>query len=147
MEELQVAAQILGVRLQFVYATTAHDFGPALATLLEARASGLVIGNDGLLITQSVQLAALAFRHGIPAISQFPEFVTAGGVMSYGGSHTDAWGLAGAYVARILKGEKPSDLPVQRATKIELILNLKTAKALGITVPLTLRGRADEVIE
>jgi putative ABC transport system substrate-binding protein len=106
-----------------------------------------VIGNDALLINGSERLAALALQHSLPAIYQFPEFAAAGGVMSYGSNVTDASRLVGDYAARILKGERPGDLPIQRVTRTELIVNLKTAKALGLTFPLTLLGRADEVIE
>jgi putative tryptophan/tyrosine transport system substrate-binding protein len=145
--DMQAAAQILGVRLQIVHASAERDFEAAFATLLELRAGALVIGNDALLINRSERLAALALRHAMPAVYQFPEFAAAGGLMSYGGSSVEAYRLSGVYAGRILKGEKPADLPVQQATKVELILNLKTAKALGLTFPLTLLGRADEVIE
>ena len=106
-----------------------------------------MIGPDTFLVTRSERLAKLALEHALPAVFEFREFVAAGGLMSYGGSTTDAYRMAGVYAARILKGEKPSELPVQQGTKIELFLNLKTARALGITVPLPLSGRADEVIE
>jgi putative ABC transport system substrate-binding protein len=115
--------------------------------LAEMRVSGLVIGNDVFFISRSEQIAALTVRYAVPAIYQAREFVAAGGLMSYGASDTDAWREVGVYTGRILKGEKPADLPVQQSTKIELIINLKTAKALGITVPQLLLGRADEVIE
>jgi putative tryptophan/tyrosine transport system substrate-binding protein len=145
--EIQAAAQILGVRLQIVHASVERDFDAAFAALLELRAGALVIGNDALLINRSDQLAALALRHAMPAVYQFREFVAAGGLMSYGGSAIDLSRLVGAYIGRILKGEKPGELPVQQATRVELIINMKTAKALGLTFPLTLLGRADEVIE
>jgi putative ABC transport system substrate-binding protein len=146
-KDLQAAARTLGLQLRIVHASTEHDFDPAFTTLSQARAGGLVIGTDGFLVSQSAQLAALAVRHALPAIFQYRAFVTAGGLMSYGGSVTDSYRLSGVYTGRILKGEKPADLPVQQATKVELIINLKTARTLGLTFPITLLGRADEVIE
>ena len=115
--------------------------------LAQLRADGLVIATDAFFNTRNEQLATLALRYSVPAIYQFREFAVAGGLMSYGGSVPDIYRLVGAYTGRILKGEKPADLPVQQLTKVELIINLKTAKALGLTVPLPLLGRADEVIE
>ena len=106
-----------------------------------------MIATDGLFISRGEHLSALAARHAIPAIFQFRAFAEAGGLMSYGGSLADMYRQSGAYAARILKGEKPADLPIQQTTKVELIINLRTAKALGLTVPLPLIGRADEVIE
>src|SRR5262245_7274048 len=146
-KDLKAAARNLGLQLRIVHASTEHDFDPAFATLRQAQAGGLVIGTDGFLVSQSAQLAALAVRHALPAIFQYRAFVTAGGLMSYGGSVTDSYRLSGVYTGRILTGEKPADLPVQQATKVELIINLKTAKTLGLTLPITLLGRADEVIE
>ena len=110
-------------------------------------ARGLVIGSDPFFTSQSERLAALSVRHAVPTIYQYREFAVAGGLLSYGGSITDSYRLGGVYTGRILKGARPADLPVQQSTKVELIVNLKTAKALGITVPLSLLGRADEVIE
>jgi putative ABC transport system substrate-binding protein len=120
---------------------------PVFATFGQRHSGALVISPDALFSSNSQQLAALTAKHAVPAISSLREFPAAGGLMSYGGSLSDAYRLAGIYTGRILKGEKPADLPVQRATKVELIINLKTANALGITVPLTLRGRTDEVVE
>ena len=147
IRDLQAAANKLGVSLHVVHASTEREFEPAFAALTQLRAGGLVIGTDGFLVSRSEQLAALTLRHALPAIFQYRAFVEAGGLMSYGGSVTDSYRLSGIYAGRILKGEKPADLPVQQATKVELIINLKTAKALGLTVPLPLLGRADEVVE
>jgi putative ABC transport system substrate-binding protein len=144
---LQAAARALGLKLHVLQASTERDFDAAFATLIQLRAGGLVIGPDALLSTRSAQLAKLALHHAVPTIFQFRPFTAAGGLMSYGSSDTDAYRLASIYTGRILKGEKPADLPVQQSTKVELIINLKTAKALGLTVPISLLGRADEVIE
>jgi putative tryptophan/tyrosine transport system substrate-binding protein len=141
------AAHSLGVELHVLNASSERDFDGVFASLIQLRAGGLVIGADPLFTSRSEQLAALALRHAVPTVYINRRFVTAGGLMSYGGSITDSYRLTGVYVGRILKGEKPSELPVQQGTKVELFLNLKTAKALGITVPLPLSGRADEVIE
>jgi putative ABC transport system substrate-binding protein len=111
------------------------------------RAGGLVIGPDTFFTSRREQLAALTVRHAVPTIYQNREFALAGGLLSYGADTADAYRLTGIYVGRVLKGEKPADLPVQHATKVELYINLKTAKALGLTIPNTLVGRADEVFE
>jgi putative ABC transport system substrate-binding protein len=113
----------------------------------QLRAGGLIIVPDTFFTSRQEQLAALALRHAVPTVYQNRGFAAAGGLASYGGAIADAYRLAGVYVARVLRGEKPSELPVQQATKVELFLNLKTAKTLGITVPLPLSGRADELIE
>ena len=146
-KELQAAARTLGLELHVLQASSERDFDAVFATLAQARAGGLVLGTDGLTFGRTEQLAALTVRHAVPAIFQSREFAAAGGLMSYGGSTPEGYRLAGGYIGRMLKGEKPADLPVQQATKVELIINLKTAKALGLTVPLTLLGRADQVIE
>jgi putative ABC transport system substrate-binding protein len=145
--DFQAAAKMLGFELHVLHASTQYDFDMVFATLAELRAGGLVIGTDAFLNTQSDRLAELSVRHKVPAIFQYREFTAAGGLMGYGDSITDPSHQVGVYAGRILKGEKPSDLPVQQATKVELFVNLKTAKALGLTVPLALLGRADEVIE
>jgi putative ABC transport system substrate-binding protein len=145
--DLQAAAGSLGLQLHVLHASIERDFDTVFASLVQLRAGGLAIGGDAFLNSQSEQLAALALRHAVPAIHQPREFAAAGGLMSYGGSPTESYRLAGVYTGRILKGEKPADLPVQQVTKVELFINLKTAKALGLTVPLALLTRADEVIE
>jgi putative ABC transport system substrate-binding protein len=147
IHEMQTAAHSLGLELHVLNASSERDFNAVFANMIQLQAGGLVIGPDSFFASRSEQLAALTVRHAVPAVFETREFVTAGGLMSYGGSITDAYRLAGIYAARVLKGEKPGELPVQRGTKVELFLNLKTAKALGITVPLPVSGRADEVIE
>jgi putative tryptophan/tyrosine transport system substrate-binding protein len=145
--DLEAAARLLGLQLHILYASAERDFDTVFATLVQQHADGLVIGADAFLSSRGEQLAALTVRHALPAITGSREFAAAGGLMSYGGRSADQYRLVGVYTGRILKGEKPADLPVQQATKVELIINLKTAKALGITVPQLLLGRADEVIE
>jgi putative tryptophan/tyrosine transport system substrate-binding protein len=144
---LQAAARFLGVQLHVLHASAEREFDTVFASLGQLRASALVIGPDPLFIARSEQLAALALRHAMPAISSIREFVAAGGLMSYGGGNPDMYRIAGVYAGRIVKGEKPSDLPVQQSTKIELLINMKTAKALGLTVPQSILLSADEVIE
>jgi putative ABC transport system substrate-binding protein len=145
--DLQLAASKLGLELNVLRASTEGDIDDAFATVIPLRVGGLVIVTDVFLIAREEQLAALALRHKLPTIFQSRESVAAGGLMSYGGSVSDAHRQAGIYIGRVLKGEKPADLPVVQSTKVELYINLKTAKALGLTFPLTLLGRADEVIQ
>jgi ABC-type uncharacterized transport system substrate-binding protein len=146
-KELQVAARTLGLELHVLNASTEHDFDAVFAKLIQLRASGLVIGNDPFFTSRSEQLAALAVHNAMPAAYAWREFAMAGGLLSYGSDVTDAYRLAGIFTGRILKGNKPAELPVQQVTKVEMIINLKTAKTLGITIPLPLIGRADAVIE
>jgi putative tryptophan/tyrosine transport system substrate-binding protein len=146
-KDLQAAARSLGLQLLVLHANSERDFATSFATLIQQRAGGLVIGPGPLFFSRSEELAALALRHGVPSIFQSREFAAAGGLMSYGGSATDSYRQVGAYTGRILKGEKPADLPVQQATKVDLLINLKTGKALGLEIPASLLARADEVIE
>lgn len=141
------AAKTLGLDLHVVNASTERDFDAAFAKLTEQRAGALTIAGASLFTGHIEQLATLTVRRRIPAVYQRHEFATAGGLLSYGTNIGDSHRLVGVYTGRVLKGEKPADLPVQQATKVELYINLKTAEALGITVPISLLGRADQVIE
>jgi putative ABC transport system substrate-binding protein len=145
--DVRAAAQSMGLELRGLGASTESELEAAFAKLPELQASGLVIGGDAFFTSHSKELAALAMRHRVPAVYQWREFAAAGGLMSYGSNVTETHRLVGVYTARILKGDKPADLPVQQATNIELFINLKTAKALGISVPLPLSGRANELFE
>jgi putative tryptophan/tyrosine transport system substrate-binding protein len=145
--QLSEAARSRGLRLPIVRASAEREFDAALAAVGQLRASGLVIAVDSFFTGRKEQLGALALRHGVPAIYQHRDFAAAGGVMSYGGSLTEGYRLVGVYTGRILKGEKPADLPVQQLTKVELIVNARAVKALGLTVPPKLLTLADEVIE
>jgi putative tryptophan/tyrosine transport system substrate-binding protein len=139
---MQAAAPSFGLELHILNASTERDFDGVFAKLTQLRAGGLVIGQDPFFASQREQLAALTVRHAVPAIGGYGrEFAAAGGLLSYGADIADAYRLTGIYVGRVLKGEKPADLPVQQATKVELYINLKTAKALGVNVPNTLIGR------
>ena len=147
-KDLQAVADTLGLRLHVLHASTEADLEAAFATAAQSRTAALVIGSaDPLFSSHAAQLGALALRHSVPAIYQLREFAAAGGLMSYGGSLTDTYRLVGVYAGRILNGEKPADLPVQQATNVELYINMKTARALGVTIPLPLSGRADEIFE
>jgi putative ABC transport system substrate-binding protein len=145
--EAQEAAQKLGLKLQVVNASNEEEIDAAFATLVQRGAQALVIDGETFFRDRRQQLAALALRHGMPAIYTTRDFPEAGGLMSYGANTIEASRLGGVYVGRVLKGDKPADLPVQQSVKVELILNLITAKVLGVRFPLPLLGRADEVIE
>jgi putative tryptophan/tyrosine transport system substrate-binding protein len=145
--DVQAAAGRLGQKLILVRAASERDIDGAFTTVVEQRASALLVQLDPFFQSRRDQFMTLAARHAIPAVYSWSDFAAAGGLLSYGTSLSDSLRLVGNYTGRILKGEKPSDLPVQQSVKVEFVMNLKTAKALGITVPLTLLGRADEVIE
>jgi putative ABC transport system substrate-binding protein len=147
LQTLQPAARALGLKIHVLQASTDRDLDAVFATLVQLRADALVIAPDVFFNTHSAEIAALSIRHAAPTIYQYRPFAAAGGLISYGTDETEYYRLAGNYAGKILKGEKPGDLPVVQSTKVELIINLKTAKALGISVPLSLLGRADEVIE
>jgi putative tryptophan/tyrosine transport system substrate-binding protein len=147
IKKTQEAARALGLQLHILRASSERELDRAFAAVLQLRAGALVINADAFFNSRSKQLAELALRHAVPAFYQYREFAAAGGLASYGSRLTDAYRQVGIYTGRILKGDKPADLPVQQSTRAELIINLKTAKALGVTVPLPLLARADEVIE
>ena len=147
IRDVEVAAQSLGRKIHLLKAGTEREIDATFAGLAYTKAGALLILNDSFFNARSTQLGALSARHGVPAIYQNREFVAAGGLMSYGASLAAAYHMMGIYAGRVLKGEQPANLPVQQQAKVELIVNLKAAKALGLTVPLPLLGRADEVIE
>jgi putative tryptophan/tyrosine transport system substrate-binding protein len=144
---VQAAARVLGLKLQVLHASTERDFDRVFTTLVELQADALVIAPDALFTNRREQLGVLAVRHALPASAPYRDFAAAGGLMSYGSNIAEAYRLAGVVTGRLLKGEKPAELPVMQSTKVELVINLKTARTLGLTVPLSLLGRADEVIE
>jgi putative ABC transport system substrate-binding protein len=145
--ELQAAAQTIGLQLHILHGNTERDFDAVFANLAQLRVGALVIGADAFFNNRIEQLAALTTRYAVPAIYQVREFVAAGGLMSYGGGITETHRQVGVYTGRILKGDKPADLPVQQITKVELVINLKTAKALGVEFPTALLLSADVFIE
>jgi putative ABC transport system substrate-binding protein len=147
VRSLQTAASGLGLELHILNASTERELDTVFATLVQLKAGALVIGPDVFFNSHIEQIAALAIGHAVPAVYQYRPFVDAGGLLSYGSDEAETYHQVGIYAGRILKGEKPADLPVVQSTKVELIINLKTAKALGLSIPLPLLGRADEVIE
>jgi len=146
-KEAEAAARILGLQLHIVRAGSEREFDAAFATMVQLRAAAAAVSTDSFYLNRPEPLAAAAVRHAVPTVSPYREFTSAGGLASYGTDVAASFRQVGVYVGRILNGEKPADLPVQRATKLTLTLNLKAAKALGLTLPITLLGRADEVIE
>jgi ABC-type uncharacterized transport system substrate-binding protein len=147
LKDVEMAARALGLQVQVLHASMERDLDMVFASLLQLRVGGLAIGADAFFFSRREQLVGLATRYSVPTVYPWREAVTAGGLVSYGASITDAYRLAGIYTGRILKGDKPAELPVQRSTKTELVINLKTARALGLDVPPALLARADEVIE
>ena len=147
VSEVSAAAKTFGLQLHVLHASNENDFPGVFAKLIQLGAGGLVVGGGAFFVSHEKQLAALTVRHAVPAASEHREFAAAGGLLSYGSDITDAYRLTGIYTGRILRGDKPAELPVQRATKVELYINLKTAKALGLNVPPALQARADEMIE
>ena len=147
MKDIESAARALRLDVHILRASNEREIDASFASLSQLKVGALVISPESFFNSRGEQLAELTARYAVPAIFTYREFAAAGGLMSYGGSITDMYRGVGVYAGRILKGERPADLPVQQSTKVELILNLKTAKALGLTVPISLLGRADEVIE
>jgi putative ABC transport system substrate-binding protein len=147
LKSLEAAAQTLRLQFHVLRASTERDFDTVFATLLQLRVGGLVVASDTFLGTHGEQLAGLTIRHAVPAIHQSRDFTIAGGLISYGGNFVESHRQAGVYTGRIIKGDKPADLPVQQVTKVELFINLTTAKTLGLTFPRSLLARADQVIQ
>jgi len=147
LKDVPTAARVLGLQITVFNANSERDIDTAFATLVERRVGALLVASSPFFTARREQLVALAARHAIPAIFEWPEFVTVGGLMSYGTNLAEGYRQVGIYAGKILKGAKPTDLPVQQLVKVELVINLKTARTLGLTFPLSLLGRADEVIE
>jgi len=147
LRDLPAAARVLGLQTTVVKASSERDIDTAFATLVQQRVGALLVASSPFFLGRREQLVALATRHAIPAIFEWPEFVALGGLMSYGTNLADGYRQVGIYAGKILKGAKPAELPVQQQTRVELVINMKTAKSLGLTFPITLLGRADEVIE
>ncbi len=147
MRDVQEAARTKGLQLHVLKASSESEIDTAFASLVQLHAGALVVAGDPFLSSQREQLVALASRHAVPSIEARREFAASGGLISYGASLTSAFRLVGAYAGKILKGAKPADLPVEQPTRFELVINLKTANALGLTVPQSMLMRADEVIE
>jgi ABC-type uncharacterized transport system substrate-binding protein len=147
MAEVEAAGRVIGLHSQKVIAGDGPALETAFTTISQMRFDAVTVGTDGFFITRREQIAALAARYAVPGIYPFPDFPAAGGLASYGASLADAYRQAGVYTGRVLKGAKPADLPITQPVKFELVINLKTAKALGLTIPPTLLARADEVIE
>src|SRR5262249_22822351 len=147
LRDVQEAARILGQQILVLNASSESDIDTAFATMVQQRAAALLVGDDPVLNARRDQIVALAARYAIPAIYSSSDYVRAGGLMSYAGDSSDYWRQAGRYVGRVLKGEKPADLPVLQPTKFEFVINLRTAKALGIEFPPSFHLRASEVIE
>jgi ABC-type uncharacterized transport system substrate-binding protein len=146
-KEVRAAASVHDVRLLIENASRASEIETAFEDLVQQRVDALLVSSDGFFLTHPGQIVALAAQHAVPAIYGWRQAMAAGGLMSYGTNIIDAWRQAGVYAGRVLKGERPAELPVQQVTKVELIINLKVAKALGLTFPMSILGRADEVIE
>ena len=145
--EVQIAANAQGVRLLIANASQPSEIETALADLIQQRASALQVSSDGFLLTHAPKIVALVAHHALPAIYAWPQYAAAGGLMSYGTNIRNAWRQAGVYTGRILKGEKPADLPVMEVTKIDLVINLRTARMLGLDLPVALYAGANEIID